>query len=50
LSSSAQSWLQVEEESGLTILQIKDINRRLTIGEAMARAPRKRWLKPTCDW
>ena len=28
---------QVEEESGLTILAIKDINRRLTIGEAMAR-------------
>ncbi|MDG1165683.1 MAG: RNA polymerase sigma factor region1.1 domain-containing protein, partial [Porticoccaceae bacterium] len=32
---------QVETESGLTILAIKDINRRLTIGEAMARRAKK---------
>ena len=32
---------KVEENSGLTIVFIKDINRRLTIGEAMARRAKK---------
>ena len=36
---------QVEEESGLTILAIKDINRRLTIGEAMARRAKKEMVE-----
>ena len=36
---------QVEEESGLTILVIKDINRRLTIGEAMARRAKKEMVE-----
>jgi RNA polymerase primary sigma factor len=36
---------QVETESGLTILAIKDINRRLTIGEAMARRAKKEMVE-----
>ena len=36
---------QVEEESGLSILAIKDINRRLTIGEAMARRAKKEMVE-----
>ena len=36
---------QVEEKSGLTILAIKDINRRLTIGEAMARRAKKEMVE-----
>ena len=36
---------QVEEDSGLTILAIKDINRRLTIGEAMARRAKKEMVE-----
>ena len=36
---------QVEQESGLTILAIKDINRRLTIGEAMARRAKKEMVE-----
>ena len=36
---------QVESSSGLSILQIKDINRRLTIGEAMARRAKKEMVE-----
>ena len=36
---------QVEAESGLTILAIKDVNRRLTIGEAMARRAKKEMVE-----
>jgi RNA polymerase primary sigma factor len=36
---------QVEVDSGLSILQIKDINRRLTIGEAMARRAKKEMVE-----
>ncbi len=36
---------QVEAESGLSILSIKDINRRLTIGEAMARRAKKEMVE-----
>ena len=36
---------QVEKSSGLTILTIKDINRRLTIGEAMARRAKKEMVE-----
>jgi len=37
--------IQVEKASGLSILQIKDINRRLTIGEAMARRAKKEMVE-----
>ncbi len=36
---------QVEKTSGLSILQIKDINRRVTIGEAMARRAKKEMVE-----
>ena len=36
---------QVEKSSGLSILTIKDINRRLTIGEAMARRAKKEMVE-----
>ena len=36
---------QVESSSGLSILQIKDINRRVTIGEAMARRAKKEMVE-----
>jgi len=36
---------KVEENSGLTIVFIKDINRRLTIGEAMARRAKKEMVE-----
>jgi RNA polymerase primary sigma factor len=36
---------QVESLSGLSILAIKDINRRLTIGEAMARRAKKEMVE-----
>ncbi len=41
---------QIEEETGLTIEQVKDINRRMSIGEAKARRAKKRWLKQTYVW
>jgi len=36
---------QVEAESGLSIAQIKDINRRVTMGEAMARRAKKEMVE-----
>ena len=36
---------QVEKTSGLSIIQIKDINRRVTIGEAMARRAKKEMVE-----
>jgi RNA polymerase primary sigma factor len=36
---------QVEDETGLTIAQIKDINRRLSIGEAKARRAKKEMVE-----
>ncbi len=45
-----QKLRQIEEETGLTIEQVKDINRRMSIGEAKARRAKKRWLKRTCVW
>ncbi len=41
---------QIEEETGLTIEQVKDINRRMSIGEGKPAVRRKRWLKRTCVW
>ena len=35
----------IEEESGLTITQIKDINRRMSIGEAKARRAKKEMVE-----
>ena len=37
--------VQVEAESGLSIAQIKDINRRVTMGEAMARRAKKEMVE-----
>ena len=38
----------IEESTGLSIERIKDINRRMSIGEAKARSVRKKkWLKLT---
>lgn len=42
---SQRKLTQVETSSGLSILQIKDINRRLTIGEAMARRAKKEMVE-----
>ena len=42
---SQRKLIQVETSSGLSILQIKDINRRLTIGEAMARRAKKEMVE-----
>lgn len=36
---------KIEKESGFTIAQIKDINRRLTIGEAMSRRAKKEMVE-----
>ena len=40
----------VSAETGLAVSEIKDINRRMSLGEAKARAPRRTWWKPTCGW
>ena len=40
-----RKFAKVEETSGLTIVFIKDINRRLTIGEAMARRAKKEMVE-----
>ena len=42
---SQRKLTQVQTTSGLSILQIKDINRRLTIGEAMARRAKKEMVE-----
>ena len=38
------------EGSLLTLDEVKDINRKISIGEAKAVVLKKKWLKPTCDW
>lgn len=40
----------IESSTGLNIERIKDINRRMSIGEAKARRAKKRWLKLTYVW
>ena len=40
---------QASEEIGLSVAEIKDINRRMSIGEAKARRAKKIWLKPILD-
>ncbi|MCR3755629.1 MAG: RNA polymerase, sigma 70 (sigma D) factor [Sodalis sp. Psp] len=42
---SLQKLRQIEEETGLTIEQIKDINRRMSIGEAKARRAKKEMVE-----
>ncbi|QKJ88731.1 RNA polymerase sigma factor RpoD [Paramixta manurensis] len=42
---SRQKLLQIEEETGLTIEQVKDINRRMSIGEAKARRAKKEMVE-----
>lgn len=42
---SQRKLIQVQTTSGLSILRIKDINRRLTIGEAMARRAKKEMVE-----
>lgn len=40
----------VVEESGLSLSEIKDINRRMTMGEVRARRAKKKWWKLTSVW
>lgn len=40
-----QKLQQIEEETGLTIEQVKDINRRMSIGEAKARRAKKEMIQ-----
>ncbi|MFR0135764.1 sigma-70 family RNA polymerase sigma factor, partial [Klebsiella pneumoniae] len=40
-----QKLQQIEEETGLTIEQVKDINRRMSIGEAKARRAKKEMVE-----
>ncbi|PHM64429.1 RNA polymerase sigma factor [Xenorhabdus stockiae] len=42
---SLQKLRQIEEETGLTIDQVKDINRRMSIGEAKARRAKKEMVE-----
>ncbi|MDU4094439.1 MAG: RNA polymerase sigma factor RpoD, partial [Pantoea sp.] len=42
---SIQKLMQIEEETGLTIEQVKDINRRMSIGEAKARRAKKEMVE-----
>ncbi|KYP96275.1 RNA polymerase sigma factor RpoD, partial [Sodalis-like endosymbiont of Proechinophthirus fluctus] len=42
---SLQKLQQIEEETGLTIEQMKDINRRMSIGEAKARRAKKEMVE-----
>ncbi|MGL9773699.1 MAG: RNA polymerase sigma factor RpoD [Sodalis sp. (in: enterobacteria)] len=42
---SLQKLRQIEEEIGLTIEQVKDINRRMSIGEAKARRAKKEMVE-----
>jgi len=45
VSRSQQKLQQIEEETGLTIEQVKDINRRMSIGEAKARRAKKEMVE-----
>ncbi len=42
-----QKLTHLEEETFLNVHGIKDINRRMSIGEAKARRAKKKWLKRT---
>ncbi|ALV90971.1 MULTISPECIES: RNA polymerase sigma factor RpoD [Pantoea] len=45
VTRSLQKLQQIEEETGLTIEQVKDINRRMSIGEAKARRAKKEMVE-----
>ena len=45
VTRSQQKLQQIEEETGLTIEQVKDINRRMSIGEAKARRAKKEMVE-----
>lgn len=45
IQRSLQKLQQIEEETGLTIEQVKDINRRMSIGEAKARRAKKEMIE-----
>ncbi|GAA0507316.1 RNA polymerase sigma factor RpoD [Tatumella terrea] len=45
VSRGLQKLSQIEEETGLTIEQVKDINRRMSIGEAKARRAKKEMVE-----
>ncbi|SQI42926.1 Sigma-70 [Leminorella richardii] len=45
IERSTQKLQQIEEETGLTIEQVKDINRRMSIGEAKARRAKKEMVE-----
>ena len=45
VSRGLQKLAQIEEETGLTIEQVKDINRRMSIGEAKARRAKKEMVE-----
>ncbi|AIA69563.1 RNA polymerase sigma-70 factor [Pectobacterium atrosepticum SCRI1043] len=45
VTRSLQKLKQIEEETGLTIEQVKDINRRMSIGEAKARRAKKEMVE-----
>ncbi|WP_032114513.1 RNA polymerase sigma factor RpoD [Candidatus Arsenophonus nilaparvatae] len=45
IQRSLQKLQQIEEETGLTIEQVKDINRRMSIGEAKARRAKKEMVE-----
>ena len=41
---------EIEKETGLTIAKVKDINRRMSIGEAKARRAKKEMVEANCAW
>lgn len=45
IQRSLQKLSQIEDETGLTIEQVKDINRRMSIGEAKARRAKKEMIE-----
>ncbi|MEW9150742.1 hypothetical protein AB2762_11210 [Acinetobacter indicus] len=45
-----QKIADIEKELGLNVEDIKDIAKRMAVGEPKHVAPRKKWSKPTCVW
>ncbi|MBK4775741.1 RNA polymerase sigma factor RpoD [Candidatus Pantoea edessiphila] len=43
--NSIQKLLEIEQETGLSVYQIKDINKRMSIGEAKARRAKKEMIE-----
>ena len=40
----------IEKDLGLNVKDIKDISKRMAVGEAKARRAKKKWLKQTYVW